>query len=153
MWHGILFGFLIFSASIWIGGMLTVILAATSTSKRLDAAARVAFFRDFGRKYVIFAGVALVVAIVSGGLLLAAESWTGLSTALTLCTLALVIALSVGVVQARRMTHLRRETIEHPDDGTLATRLKTTARLALGLRGGLTALTLAVYVLAVVRWA
>lgn len=149
---GILFGLLILCSSIWIGGMLTVIIVAGSTAAHLPHESRVAFFRDFGRRFAVVATAALVVAYICGGILLASDPWNGLSTALTACAAALVIALGIGIAQARRMTRLRHRHTKTPDDGRLATAIARSARLALVLRAGLVVLTAAIFVLAVVRW-
>ncbi|GAB3566611.1 hypothetical protein [Spelaeicoccus albus] len=153
MLNDVLFGFLILSTSIWIGGMTTVVLAATSSARQLSADARVAFFRDFGRKYVVTATPALVIAYVCGGILLAGEPWTTLSTALVVCAALLLVALAIGIAQARRMTRLRHSSTSKPDDAGLAARIARSARLAGTLRAGLGVLTLVLFVLAVVRWA
>lgn len=152
MLGGILFGLLILSTSVWIGGIFTVIIVARTTAAHLSVGTRVAFFRDFGRRYVTVATAALIVAYVCGGVLLAGDPWTDLSTALTSCAAALVVALGVGVAQARRMTRLRRRHVATPGDARLTAAISRSARWALTLRAGLVVLTLAIFVLAVARW-
>lgn len=153
MSSAILFGLLILGSSIWIGGILTVVIVARASAAHLGQETRVAFFRDFGRNYGIVATAALIVAYICGGILLAGDPWDGMSTALTACAAALVVALAVGVAQARRMTRLRHRLSATPDDGHLTTRIARSARLALVLRAGLVVLTLGIFVVAVVRWA
>lgn len=132
--------------------MTAVILAAVSSSRHLPDDVRVDFFRDFGRKYVVTATPALIVAYACGGILLARDPWTGLSTALVVCAALLAAALAVGVVQAKRMTRLRRAGSSAPDDAGLASRITRSARWARALRGALVVLSLVIFVLAVVRW-
>jgi hypothetical protein len=127
------------------------VLVARSTSATLQRNDRVAFFRHFGRRFGIVATVALIVALVTGGLLLAAWPWTVVSSVLVFAAAVLVVVLAIGVAQARRMTRLRRAAIAAPDDHALARRVAAGARRASVLRAGIGVLSLLIFVLAIVR--
>jgi hypothetical protein len=148
---GVLLGLLVVSSAIWLGGWVALVIVARSTTATLSRHDRVAFFRHFGPRFGIVATIALVVADASGVILLARTTWTAVSTWLVVLAVVILSALAVGVLQARRMTRLRRATAAAPDDATLATRVRRGARSALVLRAGLGVLTLATVVLAVVQ--
>jgi hypothetical protein len=137
------------SASVWVGGLAAVAVVARVARRQLDPPARVAFFRDLGRRYLRVGGVALVVAYAAGAALLARGSWSdGKSVALG-CALALALVTAVGVSQARSLTRLRTAALAGDPriaDADVARR----ARRAGALRGLIAILTLAVVVSAAV---
>jgi len=139
------------SAAVWLGGWVSVVLVARSTTATLQRPDRVAFFKHFGRRFGIVATIALVVAYVTGGVLLAAAPWTGVSTAVVVAAVVLVAVLAVGVVQARRMTRLRRAAIAAPEDATLTDRVTAGGRRASVLRAGLGVISVLIFVLAIVQ--
>ncbi|MDN5759863.1 MAG: hypothetical protein L0H59_15275 [Tomitella sp.] len=156
-----MFGILILTACLWIGGMVTVVFVARISSATLDPKARVAFFRAFGRAYGIFATVALLVGFVVGGVLLGSSPWTGLSTAIVVMAVALVVALAWGIVQARHMTRMRHTAAQAGEAGIVAAEagaaaidadVARRARSAAALRAGIGLLTLALFVLSLARW-
>lgn len=147
---GVLLGLLLISAAIWLGGWVTLVLVARSTTATLQRHDRVAFFKHFGRRFGIVATVALIVALVTGCVLLAAATWTLVSTVLVFAAAVLVAVLAVGVAQARRMTRLRRASLAAPDDRTLAERVTAGGRRASVLRAGIGAISLLIFVLAIV---
>lgn len=148
---GVLLGLLLISAAVWLGGWVTLVLVARSTTATLQRHDRVAFFTHFGRRFGIVAAVALIVALVTGGVLLAAATWTLVSSVLAVAAAVLVAVLAVGVAQARRMTRLRRTAIAAPDDHALAARVTAGARRASVLRAGIGAISLLIFVLAIVQ--
>lgn len=147
-----LLGVLILAGSIWIGGMVAVVLVARVSSLVLDPASRVAFFRVFGRGYGILATVALLIALIAGAILLGAAPWTGLSTAIVVLAALLVASLAWGILQARHLTRLRRAAAESGDPQALAAVGRRATAAAL-LRAGIGVFSLALFVLLLVFWA
>ena len=148
---GALLGLLIVSSAVWLGGWVALVVVARSTTATLSRHDRVAFFRHFGPRFGIVATVALLVAYVSGIILLASAPWTVVSTLLVVIAVVILVVLGVGILQARRMTRLRRAVVVAPDDGLLSTRVRRGARRALVLRAGLGVLSLAMVILVVIR--
>ncbi|HET8591825.1 MAG TPA: hypothetical protein VFM01_19455 [Nakamurella sp.] len=147
-----LLALLILGAAVWTGGMAAVTILSVSSRRVLEPAQRVALFRDFGRRYLVVAGAALVLVVVCGGLLLAFRPWDGLSGAIVGLVAALTVALAAGVRQARAMGRLRRAALEQTDPvaRTAAQHAVTAgARRALALRTVIALLSVAVFVLAV----
>ncbi|MEO8906643.1 MAG: hypothetical protein ABI310_01075 [Microbacteriaceae bacterium] len=148
---GVLLGLLIVSSAIWLGGWVALVVVARSTTATLSRPDRVAFFRHFGPRFGVVATVSLMVAYVSGLVLLASAPWTALSTGLVVVAVVILVVLGVGVLQARRMTQLRRAVVAAPEDTSLAARVRRGGQRALALRAGLGVLSLAMVVLAVIR--
>lgn len=149
--RGVLLGLLLISAAVWLGGFVCLALVARSTTATLQRQDRVAFFTHFGRRFGIVATIALVVALVTGGVLLAAAPWNAVSTVLVLAAAVLVVVLAVGVAQARRMTRLRRASIAAPEDHALGRRVAAGGRRASVLRAGIGVISLLIFVLAIAQ--
>jgi len=132
------------SAAIWIGGLVAIFVVARAASATLDRAQRIAFFRALGRAYGIVGGVALLVALVSGAILLDDHSWDGLLTASAIVAVALLVATAAGVAQARAMTRLRRSALASAES---AERVRRGAVMAAALRGAIAILTFTLVVL------
>ncbi|WP_182358719.1 hypothetical protein [Tomitella gaofuii] len=143
-------GILILTACLWIGGMVTVVFVARTSSATLEPMARVSFFRAFGRAYGIFATIDLLVGLIAGAVLLGTAPWTGMSTALTVLAAALVVALAWGIVQARNMTRLRRRAEE--SGGALDGHVARGGRSAAALRGAIGLLTFALFAVGLAHW-
>lgn len=139
---------LVLAAAVWVGGFVAIAVVARVATRTLGAAERIGFFRGLGRSYLVVGGPALVVALVCGGLLLAGSPWGGMPTATTVVAAALVITTVTGVVQARRMTRLRRSALDQPD-GVLAARVRSGARRAGLLRALIGVLSVTLLVLGV----
>lgn len=139
---------LVLAAAVWVGGYLAIAVVARVSVRTLDSAARVAFFRGLGRSYLLVGGPALIVALISGGLLLMGRPWDGRLTAVAALAVALVLTTVTGVVQARRMTRLRRRALRQPEDERQA-RIRQGARRAGLLRALIGVLSLALLVLGV----
>jgi len=135
---------LILASSIWLGGAACLIVVSRITSTTLSATDRVALFRRLGRQWGIIGTVALLVAYACGLVLLFAAPWTALSTWLAVLGVLLALALAVGILQARRMTRLRRAAAS---SGAPAPH----GRSAAVLRTGIVVLSVAMVVLAVAR--
>jgi hypothetical protein len=145
--HTALVGVLVFAAAVWVGGFVTLVVVARAARHTIGAAERVAFFRALGRGYGVVSGVALLVGLVSGALLLAGRPWTGPVIA-TVAVAALLVAGTVaGVAQARRLTRLRRRALT---EAALADRVRAAARRAALLRAGIGGLSVALVALGVV---
>ncbi|MEZ5075940.1 MAG: hypothetical protein R2725_00690 [Solirubrobacterales bacterium] len=132
------------SAAIWVGGLVAIFVVARVASATLDTGERIAFFRALGRAYGIVGGLALLVALASGAVLLDDRSWDGLLVATAIvagCLLAVTVA---GIAQAKAMTRLRRRALQAPE---LGERVRRGAVLAGLLRGAIALLTLALVVL------
>ncbi|MFA1541489.1 hypothetical protein [Actinomadura monticuli] len=138
---------LVLSAAVWVGGYVAIGVVARVTVRTLGPADRVAFFRALGRLYLIVGTAALVLALGTGAALVAGRPWDGTLTATAVLAAALVAALAFGVVQARRMTRLRRDALARPDDAPLAARVRRGARGAGALRASIGVLSLALVVL------
>lgn len=135
---------LILASSVWLGGATCLIVVARVTRAALSPADRVALFRQLGRRWGIVGTAALAVAYACGLILLLAADWTALSTWLVGLGAALAIALAAGIVQARRMTRLRREP-------ALSGSAVPQGRSATVLRAGIVLLSVVMVVLAVAR--
>lgn len=140
---------LLLATCVWVGGWAAVIVVARSTTATLTREARVAFFRHFGRLYGVVSTIALVVAIVAGGILLLTREWTGLATAIAVVTLILVLTLGWGVVQARSLSRMRAE-LHESEDAALAQRIERRAASATVLRGMIGVLSIVVLVLGII---
>lgn len=133
------------AASIWVGGLVAIFIVARAASATLDPPQRIAFFRALGRTYAIVGCLALLVAIVVGAILLDDHPWDGLLIATAIVAGTLVLALAVGMAQARSMTRLRRRALESPE---LTEPIRRGALLAATLRALIGVLTLALLILA-----
>lgn len=142
--HAVLLGVLTLASCIWVGGYVAIAVVARAASRTLDAAHRVAFFRALGRSYLLVGTPALLVAIGSGAGLASEHAWDGMLDAVVVVAAALMLVLSVGVAQARRMTRLRAAALADPSDAELPRRVRQGARAAAVLRAaiGLLSLTL-----------
>lgn len=146
-----LVGLLLFAAAVWLGGFVTLIVVARVTSRTLGSGDRVAFFRALGRSYGTVAGIALVLGLVTGAILLFAAPWTTVSTTIVALSAALVMATMLGVAQARGMTRRRRHALAEPDDSVHVRHIRRGARSARVLRGLIGVLSLALLALGVVH--
>jgi hypothetical protein len=140
---GVLLGFFILATSVWLGGYIAIAIVARVATRTLSGPQRVAFFRSLGRVYGIVGTAALVVALGTGAGLASGHRWDGTLVAALVLAIAVFAALLVGMLQARRMTRLRRASLAEPDDATLAARVSNGARRAAMLRALIGALSLA----------
>ncbi len=141
--QALLVAVLVLATSAWVGGYVAVVVVARTAAATLEPAVRVRFFRSLGRRYLWVAGPALLVALVTGAVLLRDHDWNGLLTATTVAAFALLALLAVAVGQARRMTKLRRRSVADPANTRLTQQVATAARGAAALRALLGLLTLA----------
>jgi uncharacterized membrane protein len=142
-------GVLIFAGAIWVGGLVAITIVARVATATLDPAGRVAFFRGLGRTYVFVGTAALAVAYLAGAALVYDRDWDGTLTATAAVATALALILAFGVAQARQMTRLRRDALDHPDDANVAARVRRGAGRAGALRGFIALLSLALLSLGV----
>lgn len=146
---GMLAGFLVLGAAVWVGGLVAIFVVARVAQRTLQPRERVAFFRGLGRAYGPVGGVALGVALGCGAALLCGRAWDGTLIAATVLAACLVGVTAAGVVQARRMTRLRQDALKHPGDAMVAARIRRGALGAAVLRAGIAALSLALIALGV----
>lgn len=135
--HAALVVVLIVAGAVWVGGFVVLVVVAGVAGRTLEPGVRVAFFRALGRRYGVVGGVALAAGLVASAVLLAHRPWTGLLTAAATVAGLLVLASVAGVVQARRLTRLRRRALAEGADAVLAARVRRTARRARLLRAGI----------------
>ena len=138
---------LIIATSIWVGGYIAIAVVARSATATLTPDARIAFFRSLGRLYFWVGTPALVVALAVGAVLARNVDRGGLFTAAVIVAIVLLASFVVAVVQARRMTRLRRALVGSPDNTVLAERVRSGARAAGMLRGVLGILSIVLVVL------
>jgi uncharacterized membrane protein len=134
------------ASAIWVGGLVAIFVVARVTSATLEPSARIAFFRALGRLYGIVGCSALLVAMVTGAILLRDHPWEGLLIATAVVACNLLAATAIGIRQARRMTRLRRRALSGPT--LLQEQVRRGAIAATTLRATIGALTLALVVLA-----
>jgi hypothetical protein len=146
---GVLTGLLVFATSLWLGGLFAIAIVARVATRTLDPAARVAFFRGLGRSYAAVGSAALLLAYGTGAGLLRDHAWDLTMVAVAVVAVTLAATLAVGMVQARRMTRLRRRALDQPGDTALATRVRRGAVRADVLRGLIGVLSLALLALGV----
>jgi len=145
--EAILLGVFVLASCVWVGGFAAIAVVARVASRTLSPVERVAFFRGLGRTYGIVGGLALIVALGTGAALVADRRWDATLTATAVAAAALVVNTVIGVAQARRMTRLRRESLQQPADASLARRVRQGARRAAILRAGIGVLSLALIAL------
>lgn len=102
------------ATAVWIGGLVVIFVVARVATRALRPPERIELFRGLGRAYGPLGGLALAVALMSGAALLSGHPWNGQVTAATAVAGALVAVTVAGVLQARRMTRLRRSALRHP---------------------------------------
>lgn len=137
----------VLATSVWVGGYVAIAVVARVASATLDAAARVAFFRALGRSYLWVGLPALIVALVTGGIVARGLEWDALLVTTVVVVAVLLASFAVATAQARRMTRLRRRLLDSPDDEQLSARVRSGARAAGSLRAVLGVLSLALVVL------
>ncbi len=144
--HTLLVLALVISAAVWVGGYVAIVVVARAATTSLDRAGRIALFRALGRAYLRVGIPALLIAYGCGAGLLRDHPVdpTVIITAVTAAVLLAVLVL--GVLQARRMTHLRLRALAAPQGLDVQGRVTAAARRAAGLRGviGLLSLTLVI---------
>jgi uncharacterized membrane protein len=136
------------AASIWVGGLVAIFVVARAASATLEPAQRVALFRSVGRSYGVVGSVALLVALITGALLLRGHPWEALLSAAAIVAATLLVVLAAGMAQARAMTRLRRRALAQPFGGeALEAAVRRGAILATILRATIGVLTLALVLL------
>lgn len=137
----------VLAVAIWVGGLVAIFVVARVASRTLDPPTRVAFFRGLGQAYGPVGGLALLVALLSGALLVVGRHWDDLLGATVAVAAGLVLVTVAGVLQARAMTRWRQRALSAPGDGELDARVHRGALLADALRATICLLTLALLVL------
>lgn len=137
---------LLLSGSVWVGGFVAIAVVARTASRTLEPAQRIAFFRTLGRTYLKVGTAALLIAYLSGIALLWNHDWDGPLIATVVVAVLLLVALAVGVKQARHMTRLRKSALTNPE-GDLAVAVRQGSSAAVILRSAIGVLSLALIVL------
>jgi hypothetical protein len=109
----------------------------------------VAFFRGLGRCSGVVGTAALALAYGTGAALVRDHPWDATKVAVAAIAATMAAVLAIGMMQARRMTLLRRQALGCADDTTLAARVRRGALRAGVLRGLIGVLSLALLVLGV----
>lgn len=125
---------LVLATSVWVGGVVTVLLVRRVVDDQLDRGQAVAFFRTFGRLFGAVAGAALVVAILTGGALLTDHGWDAPAVVAAALAVAVVVTTAIGVRQARAMTVLRARALAPSAEPGLPDAVRSGARRAAVLR-------------------
>ena len=133
---------LVLATSIWIGGIVTIVIVARVARRTLAPTESVAFFRALGLAFGPVGGVALLVALTLGAALAFRRPWDPPLAVAVVVAAVLLVVTAWGIVQARSMTRLRASALHHPDDAALARGVKAGATRAMALRAAITALTL-----------
>lgn len=136
-------GILILATSVWLGGLVAIAVVARVATRTLDPSARVAFFRALGRTYGVVGSLALALAYGAGAALLLDRPGDALLTATATVAATLVATTVFGVVQARRMSRLRRTALDQPTNEVLTHAVHRGAGRAGTLRGLIALLSLA----------
>lgn len=145
--HAALAGVLMLATAVWVGGLVAIFVVARVAKRTLRPAERIELFRGLGRAYGPLSGLALAVALASGVALLPGHPWNGPVTAATAVAGGLVTITVAGVLQARRMTRLRRGALGDPRNPRLAGQVRRQAINAAILRALIAALSLALLAL------
>jgi len=138
---------LLLATSIWVGGYIAIAVVARTATVTLTPEARVAFFSKLGRAYFWVGMPALVVALGTGAILARDTDHGTLFTVAVVIAVLLISSFAIAVVQARRMSQLRRQLLGSQDDVRLAERVRRGAAAAAALRGVLGLLSLALVML------
>lgn len=145
--HVALLTVLILSTSVWVGGYVAIAVVARTATTALDPIHRVALFRSLGRNYLRVGLTALVIALAASAALLHDHPWDTALIVAVIVAVALILSLAFGVIQARRMTRLRRSALADPADQNTAARLASAAHRTAALRGLIGLLSLVTVVL------
>jgi hypothetical protein len=136
------------AVSVWVGSLVCLAIVAKVAREQLDERSRIALFRQIGRFYGVAGTGSLVIAIGAGVVLAWPLSQVGhIGMAAFVLAGVLVFVTGAGVLQARRMTVMRRRALENRDDKRAATTVRRGAAFAAALRGSIALLTLAILVL------
>lgn len=136
------------AASIWVGGLVAITVVTRVARSTVGAAEQVDFFRRLGRDYGIVSSVALLFALIAGGILLSDQPWESLSLAAVILAIVLVLSLVFGVLQARAMSRLRRSALLAPDDTDLSAQVRRDSARATQTRAAISLLSIALLAVA-----
>ena len=137
----------VLATSIWVGGYVAIVVVARTAAATVDPGSRVVFFRSLGRSYLRVGLPALIVALVSGGVLAGGLDWDALLVTTVGVAAVLLVSFAAAVTQARRMTRLRHGLLGSPEDKQLSEQVRRGARAAARLRAVLGLLSVALVVL------
>lgn len=135
-------GLLVLATSVWLGGLFAISIVARVATRTLDPGARVDLFRGLGRCYAVVGTAALLLAYGTGAALLRHHAWDVPMFVVAGVAVGLAAALAAGMVQARRMSRLRRRALDQRGDPSLGMRVRRGALRAGALRGLIAGLSL-----------
>lgn len=144
----LLAGLCVAASGMWLGGLLTVPILALTSARLVDPTTRTDLFVTFGRRFAVLMGVILAVAIVAASRLVAVTH-DPMATAVLALSLTLLATTAVGIMQARRMSSLRRSAAKD-DSAARDQDVHRNASVALALRTTIGLVSVAQLVMAVV---
>lgn len=121
-------------AGAWVGGFVTVFVLSRSSAASLDAPHRVRLFRDFGRRYGIFAAVSMALILIPAAVLTYINPLNTPALVILLLAIAITVLSLPAIAQARRLAVLRRAALDAPGDTMKADAVGRAARSATILR-------------------
>lgn len=137
---------LLAASGVWLGGLQTVPLLASTTARLFAPDVRSRLFVAFGRRFAVLMAVALAVAMVAAAMVVRSSDATrGVGAAVLVG--ALLVTTTIGVMQARRMSRLRLAV--GAGDELAAKELRRNAGVATALRSLIGLLSVALLVVAV----
>jgi putative copper export protein len=116
-------------AAVFAGGMVTLGLVASIARRTVPEDARIEFFRQVGRRFLMVGGLALLLAIATGiDMASDRDVWGGLTDTtygktllakLILVGLVIVLTAFHSVVQGPALSRLRERAVANPEDEEL----------------------------------
>jgi len=146
-------------AAVWVGGMVMLALAVGAARKTVSEHERIALFRSLGRRFLVAGGIAMAVLIATGidmasdrlaafGDLFDTDYGKRLAEKLALVVVVIGLTLFHSLVQGPRLSRLREEALDRPDDAELAQLIRRKSAWAGAVSALNLAATLAILVLA-----
>jgi putative copper export protein len=147
------------AAAVWAGGMVFLGVAVGAARRTLPDRERIALFRQLGRRFLVVGGIAMLVLIATGtdlaadrlaafGDLFDTDYGKRLAEKLALVVVVIGLTLFHSLVQGPRLSRLREEALDRPDDAELAQLIRRKSARAGAVSALNLAATLAILVLA-----
>jgi copper resistance protein D len=147
------------AAAVWAGGIVFLGIAVGAARRTVSDRERIALFRQLGRRFLVVGGVAMLILIATGtdmavdrlaafGDLFDTDYGKRLAEKLALVIVVIGLTLFHSLVQGPRLSRLREDSLDRPEDPELAQLIRRKSARA-GVVSGLNLLaTLAILVLA-----
>jgi putative copper export protein len=147
------------AAAVWAGGMVFLGVAVGAARRTLPDRERIALFRQLGRRFLVVGGIAMLVLIATGtdmaadrlgafGDLFDTDYGKRLAEKLALVVVVIGLTLFHSLVQGPRLSRLREEALDRPEDPELAQLIRRKSARAGAVSALNLAATLAILVLA-----